>query len=100
MLYANGRMVARSNDDGNGKDDNSIVTMFYSGRAMTEDVDFKLVAHPSGSKFDARITPRHFHLGYTTYGPGHAWHECMVIEPAEDMFCSFDDQCQGDRRCG
>ena len=44
MLYANDRMVARSNDDGNGKDDNSIVTMFYSGRAMTEDVDFKLVA--------------------------------------------------------
>ena len=95
MLYANNSMVARSNDSGNGKQDNSIVTMFYSGRAMTEDVEFRLDAKPSA--FDAKITPRHFHLGYTTYGSGHAWYECMVIEPAES--CSSSDQCQGDRSC-
>ena len=81
MLYANDSPVAKSNDNGNDMYDNPIVTMFYSGRAMTEDVEFRLDARPY---FNARIIPKHFHMGYTTYGPGHAWYECMVIEPADD----------------
>ena len=48
MLYANDSLVAKSNDNGNGGKDNSIVTMFYSGRAMTEDVEFRLDARPFG----------------------------------------------------
>ena len=72
-LFANDRMVVRSNDDGDGGDDNLIVSLNYRGRSMTEDVVYRLVAKPSA--YDHDITPRHFQMGYTTYGVGHAWHE-------------------------
>ena len=38
MLYAGNEMVARSNDDGNGDDDNSIVTLFYRGKVEEDTV--------------------------------------------------------------
>ena len=65
-------MVARSNDDGNGDDDNSIVTMFYRGKAE-EDTVFQVHAKPAS--YTHWITPKHFQMGYTTYGPGHAWNQ-------------------------
>ena len=71
-LYENNRMVARSIDTGDGVKENVIQTLFYRAKAMDEDVEYRLDIHPGGK--DARIKPRHFHLAYTTYGPGHAWH--------------------------
>ena len=47
MLYANDSLVARSIDDGEGGDDNPIVSLNYRGRSMTEDIVYKLVAKPS-----------------------------------------------------
>ena len=71
-LYENDEWVARSLDTGNGENENVIETLFYRAKAMDEDVEYRIDVW-SGFK-DARIKPRHFHLAYTTYGPGHAWH--------------------------
>ena len=48
MLYENDRLVARSNDDGNGRDDNVIVTLNYRGKSLGGDVEYRLDAKPSG----------------------------------------------------
>ena len=71
-LFENDRMVARSIDTGNGEKENVIETLFYRAKAMDEDVEYRLDIYSGG--WDARIKPRHYHLAYTTYGPGHAWH--------------------------
>ena len=71
LLGDNGVLVARSCDDGDGGDDNSVLTLFYRAKVL-QDTTYQLMAQPTS--YTHYITPMHFQMGYTTYGPEHAWH--------------------------
>ena len=70
-LYDGDRLVAESVDDGNGHDDNSMVSMIYRCQTRSGDVHYTLRAESRG--VDLEVTEKHFQMAYTTYGPGHPW---------------------------
>ena len=50
-------LLARSCDDGDGGDDNSVLTLFYRAKVY-EDTTFRLIAKPTS--YTHYITPLHF----------------------------------------
>ena len=69
-LVKDGVMVAASYDDGDGGDDNAVVVLQYRGQV---DADSTFAVMAVGWSYDYRVEVGHMQLGYTTYGPGHAF---------------------------
>ena len=69
-LVKEGVYVAGSYDDGDGGDDNSVVVLQYREQV---DADSSFAVRAVGWEYDHTIEVGHMQLGYTTYGPGHAF---------------------------
>ena len=69
-LVKDGVMVAASYDDGDGGDDNSVVVLEYREKV---DADSTYAVRAVGWQYDHRVEVGHLQMGYTTYGPGHAF---------------------------
>ena len=70
-LFDGDRLVAESVDDGNGHDDNPIMSMIYRCQTRSRDVHYTLIANARSHEYE--VTEKHFQMAYTTYGPGHPW---------------------------
>ena len=69
-LEKDGVHVAGSYDDGDGGDDNSVIVLQYREQV---DADSSFGVRAVGWDHDYRVEVGHMQLGYTTYGPGHAF---------------------------
>ena len=69
-LVKEGRYVAMSYDDGDGGDDNSVVVLQYREQV---DADSSFAVRAVGWQYAHTVDVGHLQMGYTTYGPGHAF---------------------------